>query len=252
MYRGYNLTLQRLDFDTEIYEQLLATGKRRNRIISNTVRNNLRNYLRPDGTIDGALLSSDWFPKINAHLFLSHSHADEELAIALSQWLYDTFGIVSFIDSCVWGYCDNLLKILDEEYADLGDSYSYKTRNRTTGFVHTLLCTALSKMIDKCECLFFLNTPNSLLPDPNRQETSSPWIYYELFQSSIIRTHRLRTRSFSQKRINEGLEDFRVALPATISHLFPLNPASLNAWKNLVPHTPYTPYRALDILYTHT
>lgn len=56
-------------------------------------------------------MQSYWFPKINADIFLSHSHKDEKLIIAFAGWLKDTFNLDVFIDSCIWGYSNDLQKL---------------------------------------------------------------------------------------------------------------------------------------------
>lgn len=232
MYKGFKLSLQ---FDTKGTEEcrLLEEGKERNNSIKVNIHKNLSQYIRPDGSIDGALLSEDWFPEIQTHVFLSHSHEDEDNAIILSQLLYEHCKIMTFIDSCVWGYCDDLIKILDDKYCLSSDKnhYRYKDRNKTTSFVHSLLSSALTKMIDRSECLFFLNTPNSIIPDPKRSETSSPWIYYELLQTQMIRRKKREQdqRMFSSGGVlNEGA--FRPILPADTSHLTTLSNELLEKW----------------------
>jgi hypothetical protein len=49
-----------------------------------------------------------------------------------------------------------------------------------------MLSTALSKMIDKAECLFFLKTPKSIMVSEIKTKTLSPWIYSEIAISKII------------------------------------------------------------------
>ena len=56
------------------------------------------------GLIDGEKLEKEWFKEIRADIFLSHSHADEKLAIALAGWLSTEMGLNAFVDSCVWGF----------------------------------------------------------------------------------------------------------------------------------------------------
>lgn len=141
-----------------------------------------------DGTIDGTKVQNDWFPEIEADIFLSHSHKDIKLAKKLASWLDEKFGLKTFIDSNVWGYADDLLKKIDDEYCFKDGYYIYERRNLTTSHVHMMLNVALSKMIDKCECIFFLNTPNSIkLSESMKSQTSSAWIYSELILSKIIR-----------------------------------------------------------------
>lgn len=236
-------------------EDLYRSGRETAKANKNNIRATLDNYLRPDGVIDGKKMNDDWFPSVNAHVFLSHSHADEKLAIAFSQWLWENFRIRTFIDSTVWGYADDLIWALDNKYScnDNGKSrvYQYQPTLRTTAFVHNLLTSSLSKMMDKCECLFFLNTPNSINPDPGQSETSSPWIFHELEQSRIIRERPIeRTRSFSKGGLICDSKDFRVALPARTSHLTKLSDRNLMQWMNEVRNQGKTePHFALDILY---
>ena len=61
-------------------------------------------------------MQANWFPQIKADIFISHSHKDKGLALALAGWLEETFGLTAFIDSCVWGYANKLLKMIDDEY----------------------------------------------------------------------------------------------------------------------------------------
>ena len=154
----------------------------------------LYDYLSPNGKLDASKIENDWFPKINANVFLSHSHKDEDKVKALAGMLYKKYGIKSFIDSTVWGYAYNLLGEIDEEYCEStknnhgGNSYSYKKRNQSTAHVHLLLQGALAKMINDCECIIFVNTPNSLNVSDisNENLTSSPWIYSELLMDEYL------------------------------------------------------------------
>ena len=62
------------------------------------------------------------------------------------------------------GYCDDLLRQIDNEHCkkEDGKTYDYNLRNYTTSHVHMMLSTALTEMIDKTECIMFYNTPNSV------------------------------------------------------------------------------------------
>src|SRR5690606_26606894 len=84
--------------------------------------------------IDGSKLQADWFPNIEADIFISHSHRDKDLAIALSEYLYQNFDLNVFIDSCIWGYSDEHLKIIDDKYCLNSDqtTYNYSKRNYST------------------------------------------------------------------------------------------------------------------------
>ena len=207
------------------------------------ITENLKQYvIGESGVIDGTKLQNDWFPQINCDIFISHSHKDEDLAIALAGWLYETFKLDSFIDSCIWGYADDLLKIIDEEHCkNANKSYNYKLRNYSTSHVHMMLNMALMQMIDKSECLFFLNTPNSIDLSNIETRTLSPWIYSEIGISQMIEKKRIRTKCFST--LDESL---KVSYLLDLSHLQSINHHKLLEWNNcgLIKES------ALDQLYT--
>lgn len=50
-----------------------------------------------------------------------------------------------------------------------------------------MLSSALAKMIDKCECIFFPNTPSSINLN---KKTESPWIYYELNIADLVQKRK--------------------------------------------------------------
>ena len=225
MYRGFNLLLKN-NFFKQDFEKFQEIGvksflNQRAKIIEK-----ISSFANGDGSLDGTKMQKNWFPQIKADIFLSHSHKDEKLAIALAGWLKKTFGLTTFIDSCVWGYANDLLKIIDKKYC-LKDmhSYSYEKRNYSTSHVHMMLSVALTKMIDNTECLFFLNTPKSITPDTIINQTETPWIYSEITTSQLIRKKRLKeyrhvALTESQSTFSEGdkkIPRFRYGLP--VDHL---------------------------------
>ena len=159
----------------------------------NYVHNVLNDYITKDGSLDASKIEAEWFPSIKAHIFLSHSHKDISYAIGIAGCLKKKYNIDCFIDSLVWGYASNLLKQIDDQYCRLSNNrYNYLKRNQSTAHVYMLLEGALAKMINACECLFFLNTPNStsVTDLTNNNATSSPWIYNELLIANTF-PHRL-------------------------------------------------------------
>lgn len=82
--------------------------------------------------------------------------------------------------------------------------YEYDNRNRSTSHVHMLLNGALAKMINKTECLFFINTPNSVNAQDveNPSKTASPWIYSELLMATEFPHEKL-----SKYREGESYEE---------------------------------------------
>lgn len=187
MHRGYNLKINVKKDQAfwkyhqegkELYENnLLEVGK------------TFTSFLDEDGTIDGTKMQANWFPLYNSDVFISHSHEDKDLAIFLSGWLSKKHGIKSFIDSCLWGYSNSLLKEIDDDYSFTDSTksfYSYDKVNYSSSHIHMMLSNALAMMIDKSECFIFLNTPKSVVPFIEMDKTKSPWIYYEIVLSKLI------------------------------------------------------------------
>ena len=164
------------------------------------VKGKLEKYIRSDGSLDAKEIEDDWFPTINAQVFLSHSHADEDKVKAFAGWLKRKYGIVSFIDSTVWGYANDLLWQMDNKFSrDRSGGLSYELTTQSSAHVHMLLECALAKMINRCECLIFINSPNSVKPKDisNKDLTGSPWIYNEIvmattFPPRSLEEHRSR------------------------------------------------------------
>ena len=149
----------------------------------------------------------DWFPEIGAQVFISHSSHDEKWAKCLATWLYKEYRIKSFVDSMVWGYANDLLKVIDDECCSKQKGvpiYNYEKRNQSTAHIHMILQGALATMINKCECFIFIKTPNSIKTAVVGQEdkTASPWIYNELLMAKLlprIKPQRVSTMMESTK-----------------------------------------------------
>ena len=153
-----------------------------------SVQRCLDKYISEDGVINGTELKENWFSVDKTDVFISHSHKDIDKVKAFAGWLSDIFGLTSFVDSCAWGYCDELLRAIDNKYCydKKKGTYNYNLRNYTTAHVHMMLSTALIEMMDRSECLIFFNTPNSIIMKDElgritkKEKTTSPWIMYEL------------------------------------------------------------------------
>ncbi|WP_454803742.1 hypothetical protein [Mucilaginibacter phyllosphaerae] len=256
MYRGFQLKREAV---------ISTTYKAAGELIHNRFRQQIRpvldHFILENGNLDGSKMQSEWFPDLKADIFISHSHADKEQAMELAGWLYNKFQLTAFIDSCVWGEADQLIRQLDGKYSiPLGEtSYNYNRRNQSTAHVHMMLNNALSKMIDSCECLFFLETPNSTVETIVKNKTSSPWIYSEISLSRIVRkkvparaTTSLLLKAFSGKAtLNEmQLEQIRVEYLLELDHLQALTGADMRKWEYAISalHLPRVG-NALDRLY---
>lgn len=253
MYRGFNL---KLDVENnEFYQVGLKVFEKNKSIVSKK----LGDFIDSDNSLNGSAIQEHWFPQIKADIFISHSHSDEKLAITLAGMLFNVFGLTSFIDSCIWGYSDDLLKIIDENHCKRTDGYyDYKKRNYSTSHVHMILSTALSMMIDKTECLFFLNTPSSVKPVDGITKTTSPWIYNEIAISQIVRKKtpirllKEETRYFQKGGPLYLTESLSVKYDMDLGHLSTIDNNTLIAWMKNNNEKNLKGSEALDILYTLT
>ncbi len=263
MYRGFNLRLERNDFSRDLFGDFYKIGSNCISKQKASIIERLSSFVGENGSLDGSKMQENWFPQVKADVFISHSHKDGKLAIALAGWLKDVFGLTAFIDSCVWGYSNDLLKQIDDAYCFNGKHYSYKKRNYSTSHVHMMLSVALTQMIDNTECLFFLNTPNSLTPDPDRNQTESPWIYSEISTSQLIRKKELN--EYRYKSLSKALRFYskggklNVKYDLPTGHLVDINYSVLRKWEkkwsNVALHDTFPQYsndfsvHALDKLY---
>ncbi|MCA8100987.1 hypothetical protein [Burkholderia contaminans] len=189
MYRGFNVDMDGFDLDDLVkYEKAGREVHSKNKA---AIRSKLDSFKDKKGDLLASEIVADWFPLTDADVFLSHSHKDSNLVIQISGWLREKFGLTSFIDSCIWGYSEDLLKIVDDEYCYQKDkgTYSYEKRNKSTAHIYMMLSTALIKMLDNCECIFFINTPHSISPKAyieTEGTTDSPWIYSEIAMTSLV------------------------------------------------------------------
>lgn len=231
-----------LDPKNETWEDHFYRGNKIHESNKNIVKTDLEKFKNIKGTLKADEIIKDWFPEIKADVFLSHSHKDEKLIIGLAGWLEDEFGIKSFIDSTVWGYSDKLLKAIDDKYCknESSETYNYDQRNRSTSHVHMMLSTALADMIDRCECVIFVNTPNSFTPANyfnDKGETESPWIYSEIAMTRMLREKtpkEHRQKPLSESRENLGKiekSQLQISYPVNLLHLTPLSLSDLHEWE---------------------
>lgn len=190
--------------------------------------------------LDGQRIQEEWFPEVKCDIFISHSHKNKDLAICIAGWLHEKFGLQAFIDSEIWDNAENLLKEIDDHFCKIPGKhlYNYKQRNQSTSHVYLMLNMALAQMIDNTECLFFLNTPESVnLKDIRGESTLSPWIFSEIGLSNLLRSNipdRFgETRKFAKggdvKRITES-QDLSMTHRIETSDFVQLNNMSLHKW----------------------
>lgn len=250
MYKGFKFKTSKNELECDLrfggkkeYDRLEDIGKKE--IIDkheSEISGSLKEFVS-NGAIDASKLQDAWFPQIKAHVFISHSHKDEPIALFLAGWLHENFKLTSFIDSCVWRYMNDLLWEIDCKYCRNGAEhfFDYKKRNLSTSHVHMMLSTALTMMIDQTECLLFLNTPNSITPDSVFEQTTSPWIYHELATSRMLRVNfperikRIQDEDCTkmQKDFSDTEQISRFNYTVNTDHLVEINRKDLSEWSRI-------------------
>ncbi len=280
MYSKFDFKLTNSFYNTEL-NKYLEVGKKEYDDFNAKVKRSLKNFIYDNGKIDGTSLKEHWFNIVDADVFISHSHQDIGKVKAFAGWLKYNFNLTCFIDSCVWGYCDELLKQIDDAKCKNSNSstYSYELRNYTTSHVHMMLSIALSEMIDNSECVIFFNTPESVslsedlesLKKSKHSITLSPWIYHELAMTSMIRPSQLKRQvtllEHSEKRTLFASEQNSIHISHDvdkyINEMIELTGEDLNKWKQtyrILTHQidgydipfirGYEDIHALDVLYS--
>lgn len=261
MYKGFKIPAHILKGDPHLNKYYYAQGLELFEEHKVKIEKSLLNFIKTDSALDGSKIQKSWFPTIEADIFISHSHNDAKMAITLAGYLKDNFGIFSFIDSCIWGYANDLLKEIDKDYCydKTRKTYNYNTRNYSTSHVHMMLSTALASMIQKTECLFFLDTPHSIKPADGIRNTQSPWIYFEIKMSALMgvvippriqkrinasRTKLFNTVSDKEKLLESMLFDYEI----DDNHLIELSIDQLNEWQ-IKAQNLWNKKAALDKLY---
>ncbi|MBV4447918.1 hypothetical protein KM799_15090 [Clostridium tyrobutyricum] len=270
MFAGFNLDLlsnSNSDGSKIInFDEFKEIGKNHLNKQNTNYKKALKNYII-NGTTDGTKLQDDWFPQVNADIFISHSHMDIGLAQGLAGWLHKNFKLNCFIDSNVWGYADELLEIINSQYSDKredndgGYLYNHTKCNTASKHVSVMLSIALQKMIDKTEATFVINTNNFIqkYEDIYESATYSPWIYTEIVCTELVRNkplseYRKQIVEFAKKSIQESYDEsqYSAAYKVSLEHLKNININTLCDWKNSKIKCEYE--YPLDKLYliTHT
>ena len=224
----------------------------------------LAEYITEDGIINGAALKEHWFSISKKDIFISHSHNDISKVKAFAGWLHECFGLEAFIDSCSWGYCENLLNKIDRKYCykPQKGTYDYDLRNYTTSHVHMMLSTALTEMMDRTECIIFFNTPNSISlateldkikKKGKKHTTISPWIYHELLMTTMLRSVTpMRAEPILEHFAKDSREKPKIAYDVSkaLTEMTTLTDDQLKQWeRNWLAVSTILPQCALDELY---
>lgn len=249
MYRGFNIT----DINENSFDDVLAMKKEycslfsKKRIVDDFVKP-IESYLKEGVYLDGDAIKNGWFPSSQKFdVFLSHSGADENITYAFAYWLSENFNLTSFIDSFVWNHFSGLKNKLDIFFIkEYGDDYTNDFRNRVYQHINIMLNTALLEVMDRSECLFFLNTPHSIkTKNIGTSLTDSPWLFSEISMFNNIQKKRRRVNLLESRKVTDSFSKIQYRL--NLSSLNELNIDGLNKWLNL--SSKYAKIHALDVLY---
>lgn len=240
MYAAYQIS--QLSKDVKDFAHVARDREERN---SKAVRAGLQSFLTSDGAMDAAKIMEGWFPSKPHEVFISHSHLDKEEALALAGWLEKKLSLTSFIDSTCWGHMDNIFEMLDEKFGPLGKRHaSYENARKAASHIHMMLSTSLTKMMDQCECVLFLNTSNSIKKasvekTAKESVTQSPWLFHEISMLKLLgrrekNAHRTAMQNFSestgQKEASASFPNVRY--PVDLSGIRHLGVAELEKWSS--------------------
>ncbi|MDE9519612.1 toll/interleukin-1 receptor domain-containing protein [Xenorhabdus bovienii] len=170
---------------------------------SNKSKDDIKSYIfdAVNGVISAKTLTDNLFPEIKPHIFISHSSKDAKIAIRFANTLYEKYGIISFIDSQLWGHIDYALKEMHEKYCKSEYSlfYNYDKSNNLLSHMHTILSMALMRVMDNADSVIFIESDNSIykyMEDneiipynkiESQLDTLSPWISSEVNFANKLR-----------------------------------------------------------------
>ena len=271
MWKGFNVEIGETFFKRKIlgsgsslWDKFIASAKKSRARCQRDIETKI---VSERWVLDGAGIEANWFPKLSNHVFISHSHADEQLALALAGALEKWLKIESFVDSAVWGYFEDMQASLFEKVSqgrNLESVEKFKLWNTVAAHVHCMLSKSLVQMIDQCECLIFLNTPSSISINEvaGKASTYSPWIYTEIEVSRFLRrmpdSRRPQTGLLKESFAQDVAIECRVQYPLNLEHLSSKTGADIwnwicNGYKALNNRggvaEDQAAFRALDVLY---
>ncbi|MGA2141691.1 MAG: hypothetical protein ABSG94_04635 [Brevinematales bacterium] len=210
MYKCFDVKLDVTEIIDSEFDEFLIKGRRLNESNKDRIKESIDKYLLHDGSLDGSKMQSNWFPQIESDIFISFSHNDEDEVIAFAGYLEEMFNLNVFIDSCVWKYANDLIRLLNNDcchiyHDNICDTTTtdYNDLVSLTSHVHMMLSTALTMMIDRAECVFFFDTNESIIPKYiYDKKTYSPWLYHEISMTKLVKNRSLS--EYREKRYDHG------------------------------------------------
>lgn len=116
-----------------------------------------------------------------------------------------------------------------------------------------MLSVALANMLDACDCILFLNTPNSILPSEtinSPDQTGSPWIYAEIAMTRLIKPKERSALFEKRAAAFDSATDLNAIYDVDLRHLTKLSGKDLASWKSqFCSSSTISPNHPLDVLY---
>lgn len=257
---------------TKKSDHMSSESKRLSYTTTTTTDIDLNIFRAVNGDISAKSLADNLFPEKKPHVFISHSSKDVNMAIRFANSLYDKYGIVSFIDSQLWGHIDYALKEMHELYCKIpnSSSYYYSKSNNLLSHMHAILSMALMRVMDNADCVIFIESENSIHNymeeseiNPfntieKKSETLSPWISSEVSFANSLRVNGHQDRKLSERAglesdsVNESIEkNANDSMPSIIHGIDLTNfiEVSDNGFCESMSLNRSTPIRSLDMIY---
>lgn len=249
MFAPYNLIIDDNEKDEFMKKFGFQNFKSYENTLNQVIEDKISYFDSEKNILNGTKIQEDWFPSLNFNIFISHSHRDHNLAVALANFIESKTSLKVFVDGMVWKNADVLQHKLDNKFSRIGTNlYSYRKVLATTSNVNAILSMAIMKIMDKTDVVFLLNTKNSVITFNNiADKTLSPWLFEEwLFTQKLVKTKHTRkirkTAALEARNIN-----FAYDLPA-INDYTKLTINDLLRWISRCDTKPYS-YDKLELLY---
>ena len=252
MFKGFNLNIVTFDDVLSLKNKYILENKAIFVSIKSDFVDPIELYLKEGLVLDGDALKQGWFPsKKRFDIFISHSGNDEDLSYALAEWLHVNFNLTCFIDSLVWKHFSSLKNALNSFFfKKYGTEYNALFKDRVNQHVLLMLNTSLMEVMDRCECLFFLNTPQSVkISEIGDYLTDSPWLFSEIGMFNSIQKKQRRKRALFEGQMATATYS-HIQYKLNLKGLINLGAEDLNKWVNAYDNSSENSH-PLDVLYEY-
>lgn len=224
MLKNFFITQQEVDALTQGMSPKSLWDDKKYEVWNNSLEGKLQKYIENvsgQETLKADQICNLFYPEKDIPIFISHSSKNKDVAQKLAIWFKEKLGLLSFIDSDLWGNINVIQKTLDEKHCKKeNDEYDYDLRNMCTAHVHMILSYALTRMIDRADFFIFVKSDSSVSLEDSIERTNSSWIFHELVTASLIE-RKNHFNIFDQKKKRNLMEANLGRIP--ISYPIPLD-----------------------------